>query len=231
MYPRLTRRIQALLIDSLILSLIFILSVALVSYLNLESELANVAIAFLPTILVEPLLVSIRGGTIGHYFLGLRVRRTSSDHKLNIFVAIFRTIVKAIFGTISLVSVLTTKKHQAIHDLISNSLVVLNDANSLPCYDVQSERVLDYDTYNYPSALRRLLFIFIYFILFFVSIGFMFFFLLSNSCIEYSDCSSIDSIVYVCISIYFWIGVFIIPALGWLSRLYGSRKVRRIKES
>jgi uncharacterized RDD family membrane protein YckC len=228
MYPRLTKRIQALLIDTFVLLAVFILSIVLTSYLDLDNELLNAAIAFLPVMLLEPLLVSIKGGTIGHYFLGLRVRRVSIDKKLNVIAAVFRTFIKAVLGTVSLVSILTTKKHQAIHDVLSSSLVVLSDTSNLPYYDIQSERILDHENYNYPGVLRRLLFIFIYFILFFISIGLITSFLVSDSCIEHNSCSSWDSIIYAFMTIYTWVGIFGIPALGWLSRLYGCKKSKKI---
>jgi len=81
MYPRLIRRIQAVLIDSAVLLAVFVCSVAFAGYLKLENEFFGAVIALLPVILVEPLLVSIKGGTIGHHLLGLRVRNISNNKK------------------------------------------------------------------------------------------------------------------------------------------------------
>jgi uncharacterized RDD family membrane protein YckC len=227
MYPRLIRRVQAVLIDSAVLLVVFVFSVALAGYLKLKNDLFGAAIAFLPVILVEPLLVSIKGGTIGHLILGLRVRSTFDNKNLNIFIAILRTITKVTLGMVSLVCVLTTKKHQAIHDLITGSIVVINDPKSLPTDQVLAERVLDHEKYSYPGVIRRLLFIFLYFILFIIFMGIFFTYALSDSCIEHNGCNYIDSIVYVFISIFYWLGIFGIPALGWMSKLYGCRKVQK----
>lgn len=227
MYPRLIRRIQALLIDSAVLLAVFICSVALAGYLKLDNEFLGAAIAFLPAILIEPLLVSLKGGTIGHHILGLRVRNIANSKNLNIFSAIIRTALKAILGTVSLVCVLTTKKHQAIHDLLTRSIVVINDTNGLPSYEVLSERELDHEKYYYPGVIRRLLFIALYFVLFFISIGILTVFGLSDSCVDSGRCGYLDSVVYVFMSVYYWVGIFGIPALGWMSKLYGCRKVRK----
>lgn len=227
MYPRLIRRIQALLIDSAVLLVVFICSVALAGVFKFDNELLGAVIAFLPVILVEPLLVSLKGGTIGHHILGLRVRNISNNKNLNIFSAIIRTVLKAILGTVSLVCVLTTKKHQAIHDLLTRSIVVINDTNGMPSYEVLPERELDHEHYYYPGVIRRLLFITLYFILFFISIGLFTVFGLSDSCVKLDRCSNLDSVVIVVMTLYYWAGIFGIPALGWMSKLYGCRKIRK----
>jgi uncharacterized RDD family membrane protein YckC len=91
-------------------------------------------------IIMEPGLVSITGGTIGHHLRGLRIQRRWDGTNLNIFRATIRFLVKFLLGWLSFLFILQTKKHQAIHDLISGSVVVLKDPAKVPEWDALSER-------------------------------------------------------------------------------------------
>ena len=226
MYARLSPRIQALLIDSLIASFVFIMSILVVSALGFENQYVAAAIAFIPAFSVESIMLSIKGASLGHLKVGIRINNASTGRPLNIVVAYFRSIIKFLLGIPSLIFVLTTRKHQAIHDLLTNAIVVVHDAKNKPSYESLAERVKD-EGYDYPSGLRRLLVIFTYLIVTFILVSILSILTSNELCVQHKQCTKIDSIITYGISIIFWSALFLIPYFGWASRLYGARKVKR----
>jgi len=226
MYARLSPRIRALLIDSLVASAVFIVSILVVSAMGFENKYLAAAIAFIPIFSIEPLMLSIKGGSIGHLRVGIRVRSASTGKPLNILVAYLRSIIKLLLGMPSLIFVLTTRKHQAIHDLLTNAVVVVHDAQNKPSYESMSERVKD-ESYDYPGVLRRLAVIFTYLILALIAVSFLAILTSNENCTQYKQCSKIDSIISYGIAISYWLALFSVPYLGWGARLFGARKVKR----
>ncbi|RIJ47970.1 RDD family protein [Maribellus luteus] len=124
-YPGVSVRIKAVVVDSIML-IIFIVGV---SYLfeSFESvpDFARIAAFVFIFILYDPLLTSTFGGTIGHFILGVRVKREKNEQKNILFpFALIRFVVKALLGWISLLTVSGNKKGKAIHDLVVKSIVV-----------------------------------------------------------------------------------------------------------
>jgi uncharacterized RDD family membrane protein YckC len=75
--------------------------------------------------LYDPIFTSVFGGTFGHMFIGIRVKRESNEQKNILFpMAIFRYIVKSFLGWISLLTITGNKKGKAIHDFLVGSVVV-----------------------------------------------------------------------------------------------------------
>jgi len=76
-------------------------------------------------ILYEPLLVSF-GCTVGQFVTNIRVRNfKDTSKKLKLHLAILRTIIKATLGWVSLITITFNKNRLAIHDYISNSIVLI----------------------------------------------------------------------------------------------------------
>lgn len=170
-YPRLIRRVQALLIDSAIFSFLIATLFLLMPTFENSPQWFRVVVVLLPIFILEPGLVSLTGGTIGHHLIKLRVQNAHSNKNINIIFATIRFIIKTALGWMSLISVLTTRKHQAIHDFSVNSVVVYKDASQVPSHEALTERVFKEGYYVYPSKLRRLLMILMYNILFFLLLG------------------------------------------------------------
>jgi uncharacterized RDD family membrane protein YckC len=72
-------------------------------------------------------MVSCFGNTLGHYLLDVKVKR-ESDYKKNIpfFHAIFRFLIKFFLGWLSLLTITSSTKRQAIHDSVTKSVVILD---------------------------------------------------------------------------------------------------------
>ena len=139
-YARFTRRVQGVFIDVIIFMLI--LAVALMLAVSFASDHiarilgATVAATWL---FYEPLLVSLTGGTIGHYLCNMRV---VDDHGGNIsFIKAFaRMIIKSLLGWYSFLAMAMTSRHQAVHDLLTRSTVQMRDLGKAQPYHFRGRR-------------------------------------------------------------------------------------------
>lgn len=124
-YPGVVERMKALVADTAVLIvLMYILSAVFNSFHNVPDYVRIAAFVFV-FLLYDPLLTSFFGGTIGHMIVGVRVKRASDESKnINFPAALIRYVIKAILGVISLFSVLSNDKRQAIHDFAASSIIV-----------------------------------------------------------------------------------------------------------
>lgn len=221
-YPRLLRRVQAALIDSVVITIAFIAGLTLVAQLNFTSLIVNGIIWILPILLLEPGLVAWTGGSIGHHFRGIRVRKLDKDKNLNVFQAVIRFLLKTLFGWLSLIFVLTTKKHQAIHDIYSLSLVVVKHAKSLSHNETYPERIVEEPGFIYPGKTRRVMTAIGYIVI--MTIFYLLVILFINQVKCTPTCTEIIG-VFIYLSSYAWIWfVGAITVLGWLGKLPGCRR-------
>jgi uncharacterized RDD family membrane protein YckC len=122
---------------------------------------------FAPILFLEPILVAYLGATLGQRCFGMEVIRIDTRSKCPFHIAFFRYLAKAVLGSISVVYMLFSKKHQAIHDHFANTLVLISqrklDKNpSIEKYG-EYEQTLDHN-YFYPSAIRRFIFFIVWYV-------------------------------------------------------------------
>jgi len=225
-YPRLLRRVQAVLIDSLIVSILIYICAISVAYIQIENSILRILLAFGPAISLEPIMVAFTGATFGHHFIGLKVRHVYKDRNINIAFAFLRFILKLILGMLSLIFILITRKHQAIHDIFTRAIVIHKNPISIPSREMLKERELEEAGYKYPSKLKKIVVIFSYIILSSVVFGVASIFVASDDCIIYERCSDKENISLIVSSIFLWICFFYFIVSGWKSKLYGCRKVK-----
>ena len=129
-YATLLNRVKAAIVDFLVLmGLGLVVSTILSKFVNVP-DFVRVILFILIFILYDPIFTSTIGATLGHLFLGLRVRRSNNEDKRIIFpIAIVRFILKALLGWISLLTIAVVKKKKAIHDLIAGSVVLQSTNN------------------------------------------------------------------------------------------------------
>lgn len=129
-YATLLKRVKAAIVDFLVLMGLGLSVSTILSKFENVPDFVRIILFILIFILYDPIFTSTIGATIGHLFLGLRVRRSNNEDKKIIFpIAIVRFILKALLGWISLLSIAVIKKKKAIHDLVAGS-VVLQSANN-----------------------------------------------------------------------------------------------------
>ena len=124
-YANLPIRIKAVVIDAIIIvAAMFVVSEALSFFENVPDFLrASIGVCIF--ILYEPLLVSLKGGTIGQSFMNISVRQERDETKrINIASAFLRFFLKVVLGWFSMLGVTSNEKRKAIHDSAASSVVL-----------------------------------------------------------------------------------------------------------
>lgn len=89
--PTLVHRIKALVIDTLLILLIFTLTSITIGDLGGTAVYFKAAILLFCFLVYEPLLVSLRGATVGHSIMGLRIKNIQDPNKnINFMFAVIR---------------------------------------------------------------------------------------------------------------------------------------------
>lgn len=122
-YPNLLVRTKAVTLDTLlVVGAMLLFTVMLDGVENVPPHLRM--ILFLSLLLYEPVCTAF-GSTIGQYELGVRIRKHADpSQRINIFQAIFRFVIKFLFGWLSYLVMLASHKNRALHDVLSGSMAV-----------------------------------------------------------------------------------------------------------
>ena len=124
-YASLSDRIKAFTIDQILLIVtMFITSELLSNFENVPTSLRILLfVSFF--FLYEPICISFFKGTIGQQFINIKVEKDNDQGTaVNFFLVIIRTLLKYSLGWISLLTVSSSAKKQAIHDSIVKSIVL-----------------------------------------------------------------------------------------------------------
>jgi uncharacterized RDD family membrane protein YckC len=223
-YPRLIRRLKAVAFDGIFIPISMFGALFLGEALGLNSTLKGI-LFFVPLIVLEPLLVTLTGGTIGHHMMGLKVSRMDGKTHLNFVVATLRMVVRILLGAFSFIVVLTSKKHQAIHDLIFDSIVINKKPDELPAFDLLQERDEALAGYSQKSAIRRILVILLYCLLVFALLIMLISFFISDQCLNNTYCTQSEKFIEVMLNIFFFFSIGYCIVQGWRGVLFGCRKI------
>lgn len=229
-YPRLARRVEAVLIDTLILGIAFFASAEFVSSTNIHVALKIAIVAFFPLAL-EPGLVSFTGATIGHRLRGLRVVREEIGGNLSFLRSTARFLAKAFLGLPSLVFILLTRRHQALHDLVVGSLVIIHGQSAIPEEETQTERVGEEGGFIYPSKLRRVFVGILYAVVVEIFVGFVILVLTSRDCFEHDLCSGPEHAIQLAMGAVGFALILTAFVLGWRGRLWGCRRTKAAEKT
>lgn len=219
-YPKLSKRIQALLFDSLIIPILVIGTLLVISSFGIHGA-PSALIAGIIIFALEPLLVSTTGGSIGHHITGIQVKNNKTHENLNIFMSSIRFIIKIPLGMFSLISVLTTKHHQGIHDLFVDSIVIIKNLEATPKTQILSERVIEEIGYIYPSKLRRIIVMIPYILILLFVTSTIYQLSISIDCFDQIRCSDTDKMIGILVKIVWIVGIFLTVSLCWKGRLFG----------
>lgn len=128
-FPTLLDRYKANMIDLLCLIILsFIFTYAKDSYSSNDLLWNIIFLSFLGS--YEPLLTTF-SCTIGQGAMDIRVRKINNPHKkINLLQAYLRLITKLSLGWISFFSLFFNKNKRAIHDFVSQSIVIEHDVQS-----------------------------------------------------------------------------------------------------
>jgi uncharacterized RDD family membrane protein YckC len=124
-YAILPNRIKAVVIDGIIIiSAMYIISEVFALFDDVPNFLRATSF-ILVFLLYDPLFTSILGGTIGHSYSKITVKNEKNLEKnISFPQALIRFTIKSTLGWISLLTVTSNSKKQALHDLIAKSVVI-----------------------------------------------------------------------------------------------------------
>ncbi len=124
-YALLSDRIKAAFVDALLLiASMYVISEILNSFEAVPSYV-RILLATLLFVLYDPIFTSVYGGTIGHSFSNIQVKKDSNREKnISFPMALLRFILKVTLGWISLLTTTGNPKKKAIHDYAANSVVL-----------------------------------------------------------------------------------------------------------
>jgi uncharacterized RDD family membrane protein YckC len=130
LYANFPRRLKALSLDSVVLigfsTLVFVL-VLFLEHLD-AARMALVISWWFVLLFYEPLLVWRLGGTVGHLGMNLHVVDNRTEGKISLPKALMRFWVKALLGIFSFLTMNLSRRHQAMHDIFTNSSVRIRKA-------------------------------------------------------------------------------------------------------
>lgn len=230
-YGRFSGRVRAFVIDWIIIVLLLV--GVLFAAVSADSNRIGRILGFTFVgvwLLYEPLLVSLTGSTVGHYFSNLRVVDDRTHGNVGFLKAVVRLVIKTVLGFYSFVTMATTLRHQAVHDLLTRSTVQIRDrSRATPSQYVDARTELLNP--GMPSVGRRLLVIVAYAMGSFVvaaivEYGTMRAGLLSNACVAHSRCLRGESVLMNGFGALI-IGAWVVCVIqGWRGRLFGCRARR-----
>jgi uncharacterized RDD family membrane protein YckC len=228
-YARFTPRLRALVIDFVLMSAVMVIAL----FAAIASGAENIARVLGFTVmavwlLYEPLLVWLNGGTLGHYRCNLRVVDNRTQGNVGLLKAVARMIIKSALGWLSFVTMLTTRRSQAVHDLLTQSTVQIRDRAKASPHQFISER-LELASDTMPSRVRRIAVILIYMLLWCVlvfmgAVVLVWAGLVSDACTLAGRCSRFEDLLSAALGLA-WVAICIVwIALGWRGRLPGARR-------
>lgn len=229
-YGRFLRRVQAAIIDAMVIIVAIFGAVFIAVTLN-SDHLARtlgftVAIGWL---LYEPVLVTLTGSTVGHYLCNLRVVDNKTGGNINFFKAVARTVLKAALGWLSFITMATTRRHQAVHDLATKSTVQIRNLAQASPHHYRPEQT-ELASAAMPSPGRRLAVVAACLIVvsavFAVMVEFGAHLLVSPACVNDDRCTRSEEVILGSVALIWIATCIVLIVLGWRGWLPGARMAR-----
>jgi uncharacterized RDD family membrane protein YckC len=227
-YARFWPRVRALFLDSIILLLVMVAGLVIATSIKANGAARVVGFAVAGFwLLYEPIMVAFWGGTIGHLRTNLRVVDDRTHGNVSFLKAVARAVIKAVLGLPSFVTMLVTRRSQAVHDLLTGSTVQVRDlSRAAPSLYVHERTELAGSTM--PSAKRRAVFILGYVlgvtVLCCLLVGVLSEVrIISAACVDNDECTPRDDLILYSVIVGWLVAFLVVLVLGWRGRLYGCR--------
>lgn len=229
-YPRLIRRVRAILIDS-----VFLLGVVLLWWITLpfvaeRDPYIKVALPLILMFILESCMVAFTGGTPGHHIMGIKIVNARNGSYIGVARSLVRALFRTLLGWLSFIIALTSKRHQALHDLLVGTVVVFRNPAAYPSSERYVARNFEDQNYSYPPKWKRILLITFYniagFIVLIVGVSFV----LSSECLEYDRCTFREELLNQVLG---WAWLFYFGAttvMCWRGQLPGCRRIKLFDE-
>jgi uncharacterized RDD family membrane protein YckC len=223
-YATFTRRARALLVDTAILGAALAVVTVVGDFVSNVpgSGRALWILLFGFLFLYEPILVGLRGATVGHAANDLVVVSDATGRRPSFARAFLRYLTKLPLGMLSFVTMATTRRHQAIHDLLTATTVQAIASAELDEGEYQVERVDE--GILMPTRLRRGAMILLYLAVVLVSFGIALGVVSAAGCARPSGCTPTTRVIADGLS-FLWLGASLgVIISGWRGLLFGARR-------
>ena len=225
-YAGLKRRIEAALIDSILIASAFFGAAMFVSQFDINPFI-RIGVVLIFPIILEPVLISFTGATIGHRMRSIRVERDADGRNLSLIYSLVRFITKFFFGLLSMILILATERNQALHDILAGSVVVISDASKVSKNELFRERSICDPKVQHPSVRRRTLVTFMYLLGSYAVTGILWGIYVSKDCLLAENCTSLELEYSEFIAFVWLIVAAVLIIMGCRSSLWGCR-LRRL---
>lgn len=200
LYANIVLRLQALLHDvvlyAVVATLAWILG-AVVFELRATAEIIERFALIGFVVLYEPVLVWKFGGTWGHHERNLKVCDQQTGENIGFLRALFRAVLKAVLGVFSLLFMISTERHQALHDLATRSTVQIREPLLPfgPRHHYLRERAEAGDV-GLPSTRQRIIVILAYVVLIGLALSVAGAIAVSESCLLEDQCTPTERLTF-----------------------------------
>ena len=127
-YVNLLDRVKAAVVDSILLIVFMYMCSEIFSLFESVPNVWRMAVFVFIFFLYDPIFTSVFGGTIGHSFMKITVKKEDNpEQNISFFAALLRFIFKAALGWISLLTTTGNSKRKAIHDYEAKSIVIYSE--------------------------------------------------------------------------------------------------------
>ena len=223
-YASFTRRFRALVLDSLVLTGGFA-ALLVLGEMTRDVPGSGVTLGLIVIgglLLYEPVLVWLHGGTVGHRAANLCVVDERAGGNPTFLRAFARFVIKTVLGIPSFITMALTRRHQAVHDLVTGTTVRVRDVEKARAIDFHYERV-DTEPAGAPSRTRRVIVAATYALLAYVGTSIVGMFVLSEACALDGQCTPADDLRASGLGLA-WLGLTAAAIVGaWRARLWGCR--------
>ena len=226
-YATFGRRLRAVLVDTAIVCA-GIAVVAIASDVASEvpgSGRVGLLLMICLLFLYEPILIWRRGATIGHARNHLIVVADATGRAPGLGRAFARYFVKAILGLPSFIAMAVSRKHQAVHDLLTGTTVQLSPDAPFNAVDFHIERTDEPVRYR-PSAWRRLIVALCYLVVMFLAYGLVLAAVDPTRCLRNHNCSASLQSVTDSITLAWFVASLVCVVAAWKCLLPGTRYVK-----
>jgi RDD family protein len=230
-YGRFLRRVRAMFIDCIVF--IVMIFGALFAMVTVRSDAFSLGLGLgliALVLLYEPVLVSLAGGTIGHILSNLRVVDDRTQGNISVLKALARLIIKTTLGWYSFITMATTLRHQAMHDLLTGSTVqIRNLAEASPNHYVRERSELSNP--GMPSRARRATVILAYMLaslalLVTAVCGLILGDVVSLACLMQDRCSHAENLTFDLAGLTWLVFCALSIVYGWRAQIFGCRMQR-----
>ena len=223
-YASLLRRFQSLVFDTFLYFLVVVAAVLVPAFLELgdSGDRIFLGIVFAFALLYEPLLVGLRGATLGHRRCRIRVVDARTERTIGPLRAFGRFILKGMLGFPSFFFMLITRRAQSLHDLAFSTVVLPANPEQVARGDLMVP--VEIDSTRVPSAVRRIAVILLWSFLTLIPVSFLLGLAVSDLCLENDKaCSAGESFWTMIIVIGWFLAIGVCLVQGWRGRLWGAR--------